>query len=239
MGSSERDSMGDHRSLGDHRASLAALTPAAHLTCRAAGQLTERRRRSLARAITDLGLARVARLEPGSLAAECGLTRSQGQRLAAMFELGREVERSGADGGAHVRRPADAIRLLAPELRGLEVESFRVLVLDVRRRVIGNEEVSRGTLDAALVHPREVFRPALRLGGASLLLAHNHPSGDPEPSPQDWSVSLRLVRAGRLLGVPVTDHLILAGRRWVSMGSRDRWPRAAEEGAASLGGAAS
>ncbi|MGB0333099.1 MAG: JAB domain-containing protein, partial [Planctomycetota bacterium] len=70
--------------------------------------------------------------------------------------------------GVHVRRPADAIRLLAPELRGLEVECFRVLVLDVRRRVIGNEEVSRGTLDAALVHPREVFRPALRLGGASL-----------------------------------------------------------------------
>jgi DNA repair protein RadC len=217
---------------GPHGASGAGPTRAAELTCSVAGRLSERRRRSLARAIEDLGLDRVARLPPASLAAECGLTRSQARRLAAMFELGREVERAGADGGVHVRRPADAIRLLAPELRGQEVECFRVLVLDVRRRVIGNEEVSRGTLDAALVHPREVFRPALRLGGASLLLAHNHPSGDPEPSPQDWSVSLRLVRAGRLLGVPVTDHLILAGCRWVSMGSRDRWPRGAEVGAA-------
>ena len=224
---------------GHHRSSWAASTRAAHLTGRAAGRLTERRQRTLALAITDLGLARVARLGPASLAAECGLTRSQAQRLAAMFELGREVERAGADGGARVRRPADAVRLLAPELRGLEVESFRVLVLDVRRRVIGNEEVSRGTLDAALVHPREVFRPALRLGGASLLLAHNHPSGDPEPSPQDWSVSLRLIRAGRLLGVPVTDHLILAGCRWVSMGSRDRWPRAEEVGGSGPGGAGS
>ncbi len=138
-----------------------------------------------------------------------------------------------------MRRPADAVRLLAPELRGLEVESFRVLVLDVRRRVIGNEEVSRGTLDATLVHPREVFRPALRLGGASLLLAHNHPSGDPEPSPQDWSVTLRLVRAGRLLGVPVTDHLILAGPRWVSLGRRDRWPRTREVGGRGSNAAAS
>ncbi|MDB2577211.1 DNA repair protein RadC [Planctomycetota bacterium] len=178
----------------------------------------------MTRAIADLGLARVARLGPGNLAAECGLTRPQALRLAAMFELGREVERSGADGGAHVRRPEDAFRMLAPELRGLEVESFRVLIFDVRRKVIANEEVSRGTLDAALVHPREVFRPALRLGGAALLLAHNHPSGNPEPSPEDWAVTRRLLRAGRLLGVPVTDHLIIAGGRWVSMRHQGQWP---------------
>ncbi len=199
-------------------------------TFAAGGRLSEPRRQALARGIADLGLARVARLGPGSLAAECGLTRSQARRLAAMFELGREVERSDVSGGAQVGRAEDAFRLLAPELRGLEVESFRVLVLDVRRGVIGNEEVSRGTLDAALVHPREVFRPALRLGGAALLLAHNHPSGNPEPSPEDWAVTRRLLRAGRLLGVPVTDHLIVAGCRWVSMRLRSQWSDVAAAG---------
>ena len=195
-----------------------------------AGRLSDARSRALRRALDELGLARVARLGAGGLVLECGLTRTQANALSAMFELGREVERWEAGPGARVESPADAVRLLAPELRGLAVESFRVLVLDVRRRPIAHEEVSRGTLDAALVHPREVFGPALRAGGATILVAHNHPSGDPEPSPQDWTVTERLVRAGGILGVPVSDHLVLGGRSWVSMRSRDRWPAAARRG---------
>jgi len=204
------------------------------LTGALGGRVSDRRLRALARAVSHLGLARISRLGPGVLAVECGLTRSQAQRLAAMFELGRDVERAGAARGAQARTPAEAFRLLAPELRGLEVESFRVLVLDVRKRVISHEEVSRGTLDAALVHPREVFRPALRLGGAALLLAHNHPSGNPEPSAQDWRVTRRLLRAGRLLGIPVTDHLIVGGCRYISMRCLSQWPEVAAAGRGEL-----
>ena len=207
------------------RGHLAEASSRAELMSRAVGgRLSAERRRALVDALSELGLERLARLEPVSLMAECGVTRGQAERLAAMFELGREVERSSAGRGVRAGTPAEAFRVLSPELRGLEVESFRVLVLDVRGKLIGHREVSRGTLNGALVHPREVFRLALRIGGASLVVAHNHPSGDPEPSSEDWVVTHRLIRAGRVLGVPLADHLVVAGQEWVSLRSRDRWP---------------
>ncbi|MGD2018288.1 MAG: JAB domain-containing protein [Planctomycetota bacterium] len=218
--------MGRTDELGTERA---AAAQAALLARAAGGRLSGPRRAALARGLAELGLDRAARLPAEALAATCGLTRSQANRAAAVFEMGREVERWGGGLGARVVEPEHAVRVLAPELRGLEVEVFRVLVLDARQGLIAHEEVSRGTLDAALVHPREVFRTALRASGASILVAHNHPSGDPEPSAHDWAVTDRLVRAGRVLGVPVTDHLVIAGPRWVSMRGRARWPTAGEE----------
>lgn len=100
-------------------------------------------------------------------------------------------------------------------------ECFVVLSLDTRGGLIAKTEVSRGTLTACPVHPREVFRTAIQLGAASLVLAHNHPSGDPEPSGEDLSLTRRLCRAGALLGIPVVDHLILGERgSFVSLAQR-------------------
>jgi DNA repair protein RadC len=102
-------------------------------------------------------------------------------------------------------------------LRDAAQEHFCVLLLDGRHRVLGEEVVSLGTLTASLVHPREVFRPALRASAAALILVHNHPSGDPEPSPEDRTVTERLGRAGELLGVPVLDHVVIAERGFRSL----------------------
>ncbi len=97
-----------------------------------------------------------------------------------------------------------------PRLASLEVESFWVLMLDARARPIGSECIARGTLTACLVHPREVFAPALRRRAAQIVVVHNHPSGDPEPSAEDVELTERLVEAGDLLGIPVVDHLVVA-----------------------------
>jgi DNA repair protein RadC len=115
-----------------------------------------------------------------------------------------------------VTGPRAVWSLLVPSLGTLEVEAFIVLCLDAQHRVVAQVEVSRGTLNASLVHPREVFRVAIALGAASIVLAHNHPSGDPTPSADDRAITTQLVAAGRLLDIPVQDHLIIVADRFTS-----------------------
>lgn len=179
---------------------------------------------ALERALVDHGVGVLARLQSGVLAELCGLTHEQAERLAASFQLGRAAERARMGDRPFLKRPDEVARFLAPELRGLEVETFQALVLDARHRLKARIEVSRGTLTMAPVHPREVFAPALRLAGAAVIVAHNHPSGDPEPSAEDIEVTQRLVEAGRVLGVPLLDHLVCAGERWISIRESGRWP---------------
>jgi DNA repair protein RadC len=110
--------------------------------------------------------------------------------------------------------PGDVARVLASLLGSEVVEVFGVLCLSTRCHVLGYHEVSRGTLDAALVHPREVFKPAVLTNAAALVIAHNHPSGDPTPSADDRLITDRLLRAAEIMGIPVLDHIIIgsAGR---------------------------
>ncbi len=176
-------------------------------------------------ALERLGLGVLARFSAVELARECGLTAARGERLAAAFALGRAAERARIGERPSLRRPEDVARLLAPELRGLEVETFHAVVVDARHRFKGRSLVSRGTLTSAPVHPREVFVPALRLAGAAVIVAHNHPSGDPEPSAEDVAVTARLVEAGRVVGVPLLDHVVVGGERWVSLRQRGLWPQ--------------
>jgi DNA repair protein RadC len=157
-------------------------------------------------------------------------------RLTAAFELGRRIERIRRHAVAHERidGPAAAMRWFEPFFRGERQESFATLLLDVRGRPRKLLPLTRGTLTSSLVHPREVFGPAVREGAASLIVAHNHPSGDPEPSPEDFAVTERLVRAGEVIGIAVVDHLIVAGtlHRSLRQGSglwERRAPAAADE----------
>jgi DNA repair protein RadC len=101
-------------------------------------------------------------------------------------------------------------------MRRYRQEVFVVLLLDSRHRLIGEVEVSRGSLNQSLVHPREVFAPALRESAAAILVLHNHPSGDPQPSREDHEVTRRLVRAGEILGIRVVDHLVIGGEEFTS-----------------------
>lgn len=111
--------------------------------------------------------------------------------------------------GRAIRKPEQAARALAPYLEKQAVEVFSALHLNARHEVIGYAEVSRGTLNRSLVHPREVFGPAVRLGAAAVIVAHNHPSGDPTPSPEDREVTNRLRQAGAVLGIPLIDHVVI------------------------------
>ena len=119
-----------------------------------------------------------------------------------------------------IRGPEDVVSLVGPKLRREKRENFIVLLLNASHEVLCVETVSVGSLNASIVHPREVFRSAVIQSAASVVLVHNHPSGDPEPSEEDLSITKRLVEAGDLLGIGVLDHVIVAGRGIVSFRSR-------------------
>ena len=117
---------------------------------------------------------------------------------------------------ASIRRAADAAPALV-ELLGTQVaEVFAILCLSTKCQPIAYHAVSRGTLDSSLVQPRDVFKAALLANAATVLVAHNHPSGDPTPSPDDHALTRRLVMAGQLLGIPVVDHIVVGATRWMS-----------------------
>jgi DNA repair protein RadC len=163
------------------------------------------------------GLDRLESAPGCELAAVSGVGEAKAASLIAAFELGRRCACSHLPEGAALRSPEDVFRHFAARLRRLSQERFVVVLLDGRHRVLGEEVVSQGTLTASLVHPREVFRPALRASAAALILVHNHPSGDPTPSAEDRAVTSRLARAGEILGVRVLDHVVVAERGYVSL----------------------
>jgi DNA repair protein RadC len=116
--------------------------------------------------------------------------------------------------------PADVFKLLKRRLGRREKEHFLVLLLDARSCVLGIETVSVGTVNASLVHPREVFRPAIRENACSLILAHNHPSGDPTPSEDDVAITRRLVAVGETHGIAILDHIVICSRDYASFRER-------------------
>ena len=163
------------------------------------------------------GLSGLARSDLRELMGLPGVGRTKAAALVAAIEVGRRISRRRLREGDAIRSPEDVFRHFETRLRHANQEHFVVLLLDGRHRVLGEEIVSLGTLTASLVHPREVFRPAIRASAAALILVHNHPSGDPEPSPEDRTVTERLASAGELLGVPVLDHVVVAERGFRSL----------------------
>jgi DNA repair protein RadC len=136
--------------------------------------------------------------------------------IHAAIELGRRLAAEGSDEGEPLRGPRDVWRYYAPRLEGLTVEEFHVAILDSQHRIERDVLVSRGILNSSLVHPREVFREAIAERAASLVLVHNHPSGDPTPSSDDRAITSQLVAAGRLLDIPIQDHVVVGRGRYVS-----------------------
>lgn len=165
-------------------------------------------------------LRRLARQPPGTLIQQAGVGRAKAARLVAALELGSRMAREGRPPRPRIRVPEDVVRLVGDRLRDLEVEEFHTVIVTTQRDVIRDVLISRGTLTGSLVHPREVFRPAIAEAAAGIFLVHNHPSGDPTPSPEDRAVTVQLAEAGRLLGIPVVDHVIVAGDRWTSFASQ-------------------
>lgn len=163
------------------------------------------------------GLAGLAVGSVAELAREQGLGPAKSASLVAALELGRRMAARRLRSGDPVRGPADVFRHFHPRLRDARHERFLLVLLDGRHRMLREVVISQGTLTASLVHPREVFRPALREAAAAVVLVHNHPSGDPTPSREDREITRRLAEAGDLLGIPVLDHVVVAERGYASL----------------------
>lgn len=169
-------------------------------------------------------LTALAQVSADDLQSIKGIGRVKAQILKAALELARRLAREGMPAQALVRTPEDAAQLLRSSARLLEQEVFWVLVLDTRYRLRRPPiDVTQGLINASLVHPREVFREAVRSSSAAVVLVHNHPSGDPTPSSEDLRITRQLVEAGKVMDIEVLDHVILGraagddGRDFVSL----------------------
>lgn len=158
----------------------------------------------------------LARRPASELARVPGVGRAKSARVAAALELGRRLIETDGDAPIAVGSPADVSRRCGPGLRDLVVEEFHLLTLDAQNRITRDLLITRGILTSSLVHPREVFRAAIAEAAAGVIVVHNHPSGSPMPSPDDRAVTRQLVEAGRLLDIPVYDHVIVAGEHYFS-----------------------
>lgn len=168
------------------------------------------------------GLPDIARRLPRELTKIRGMGPAKAATLVAAFELGRRFlsERKVPD--RTFRSSRDAAGYFAPLLGGLKREVFRIAILDSRHRLIKAKTVTVGTLNLALVHPREVFREAIVEDAAGVVLVHNHPGGDPSPSEEDARLTRQLVGAGEALGIPILDHLIIASGGYFSFADNHR-----------------
>jgi DNA repair protein RadC len=157
---------------------------------------------------------------PAELTRLNGIGPAKAVELLASFELGRRLQADTGTSRPVIRTPEDVARRLIPRLRDRPTELFLVLVLDARNAIKHEAEVSRGTLNASIVHPREVFKAAIDAAGASIVVVHNHPSGNPEPSREDIEITRQLAEAGRIIGIPLHDHVIIAGNTYTSLAER-------------------
>lgn len=209
-------SLGDRlRTLGAHALSDAELLAIVTRGAKARGDAALEAARRLADAAVTGGLRHLSAFSPAELEPWFGA--SGALRVVAALEIGRRAASEPMQRGRRLRGPADIHRLFGPRLADLLQEEFHVVLLDARHRLLSTALVTRGTADTSLVHAREVFRGAVKQGASAVILVHNHPSGDPSPSPEDRAVTRQLCRAGGVVGIPVLDHVIVGDGRYVSM----------------------
>jgi len=175
------------------------------------------------------GLKALAVQEPQELCVRLRLGRARTAQLLAAVELGRRVQRSD-ERRPRLRTPAEVYAYLAPRLGALRREVFHVLCFNTRNILLHDARVAEGSVASCPVDPREVFTPAVIARASAIVLAHNHPSGDPEPSAQDVSLTAQLARGGALLNIRVLDHLIVGDGTYVSMQERGQGLLCAAEG---------
>lgn len=166
------------------------------------------------------GLTGLARASFSELRAERGLGNAKTAQLKAALELGRRMLLATPEERLIIRSPSDVAQLLTAEMAHLEQEHFRVLYLDTRNRLLGSDTVYIGSLNASHIRVAEIFRDAIKRNCAAVIVAHNHPSGDPSPSREDVAVTRQILAAGNLLGIELLDHLVIGQQRFVSLRER-------------------
>lgn len=145
-----------------------------------------------------------------------GVGECKAAQILAAIELGKRINYKDALNKVKINEPTTIANLYMDEMRYLQKEHFKVLLLDTKNQIIVTEEISVGTLNASIVHPRDVFKVAIKRNANSIILIHNHPSGDPTPSNEDINITNRLIDGGNLIGIKVLDHIIIGDNRYIS-----------------------
>lgn len=166
------------------------------------------------------GLTGLARLTVHDLAQLHGLGQAKSATVKAALELGRRLVSADPAARSVVNSPQDVAHLVMEEMRYLDREHFRIMSLTTKNHVLGVSQISVGSLNSSLVHPRECFKEAIRRNSNAIILLHNHPSGDPTPSQEDIEVTRRLSEGGQILGIEVLDHVIIGDNRYISLKER-------------------
>ncbi|MBI3189467.1 MAG: DNA repair protein RadC [Ignavibacteriales bacterium] len=150
-----------------------------------------------------------------------GLKKAKSISLVAAFEIGRRnTKKISNEKKLSVHSPEVIAEMFIPKMQDMKQEKFYIVMLDSANHFIRDVQITKGTLNSSLAHPREVFRPAIAEPAASIILLHNHPSGNPEPSSEDMQITKQLVEAGKIIGIPVHDHIIIAGHTFTSFAER-------------------
>lgn len=171
------------------------------------------------RVITEMGgIHEMINISVEELTSVKGIGETKAVQILAAIELGRRITaRQTRSDLVMIKSPKDAADYMMDELRFLEQEVFSVIFLNSKHYVTGHERVTVGSLNSSIAHPREVFKSAIRRSAASIICVHNHPSGDPAPSQEDYNITKRLVETGRVIGITVLDHIIIGDNRYYSM----------------------
>lgn len=146
-----------------------------------------------------------------------GIGQAKAVQLLAAVELGKRLSQQKTNEKFTIRSPKDAAIYLMPEMASLTQEHFVTLFLNVKNQILHKQTIFIGSLNASIVHPREIFREAVKRSAASIICAHNHPSGNPSPSTEDIDVTKRLMEAGRLMGIELLDHVIIGDHQFISL----------------------
>jgi DNA repair protein RadC len=172
------------------------------------------------RLLKNYGLKGLSTADYQELRAVPGIKEAKACQLQACFELARRLEAYTAEPRPRIKSSKDVYNLLAPKMRDLKKERFIALYLNTKNALLRSETVSLGSLNGSFIHPREVFKTAILESAASVIIAHNHPSGDPNPSKEDEEVTQRLIKAGRLMGIKLLDHIIIGNKGFHSLLSK-------------------
>lgn len=168
-------------------------------------------------AMDKRGLALLADISFEELTSIRGIGKCKAAQILAAIELGKRISIACNMEKIKITSPLDVVNVLMEEMRYLKREHFKVVLLDTKNQIISIENVSIGNLNSSIVHPREVFKIAIRRSSASMILVHNHPSGDPTPSSEDISITKRLLESGKILGISILDHIIIGNKTYVSL----------------------
>lgn len=164
----------------------------------------------------DTGIAYLSDISFEELINIKGIGICKAAQILAVMEIGKRINRRGSQDKVKVTSPDILVNILMDEMRFLFKEHFKIALLDTKNQILGIENISVGTLNASIVHPRDVFKVAIKRNCNSIILIHNHPSGDVEPSNEDINITRRLMDAGNLLGISILDHIIIGDNKYLS-----------------------